>query len=160
MYVFALIAFVYYYQQSNFLICLVACGAIIISLVFSVHKKRKSGSSFFRIGLVVAAAGWLLAPQRNIFIACLYLIAALLEKQVKLPLTVGFSEEMISFNTIPRKSLKWDEVNNVVLKDGLLTIDRRNNHLFQKEIESYLGNQAEGEFNNFCKRQLNNPINS
>ena len=86
--------------------------------------------------------------------AILYAIAGLLEKQVKFPQEIGFSENEISFNTFPRKVLKWNELNNTLIKDGLITIDLKNNKLFQKEIEGYVTADIEKEFNDFCHRCL------
>ena len=82
-------------------------------------------------------------------------LAGLLEKQVKFPQEIGFSEDEISFNTLPRKVLKWNEINNALIKDGLITIDQKNNKLFQREIEGYVSADIEKEFNAFCYHCIN-----
>ncbi len=51
--------------------------------------------------------------------------------------------------------LQWDEDNNALIKDGLITIDQKNNNLFQKEIEGYVTAELEKEFNDFCNRCIN-----
>jgi hypothetical protein len=51
--------------------------------------------------------------------------------------------------------VSWDEVNNVILKDGLLTIDFKNNKLFQHIILNSEEDISEKEFNEFCRQQLN-----
>lgn len=51
--------------------------------------------------------------------------------------------------------MQWDEVNNALIKDGLITIDLRNNKLYQNEIEGYVTAEVEKEFNDFCKRCIN-----
>jgi len=56
--------------------------------------------------------------------------------------------------------LNWNEVNNVLIKDGLITIDQKNNKLFQKEIDAGVSLQVENEFNAFCKHQLQNTVTS
>jgi hypothetical protein len=47
----------------------------------------------------------------------------------------------------------WSEINNLVLKDGLLTVDFKNNKLFQQLTdENYPVD--ENEFNNYCRDRL------
>ncbi|MEY4053376.1 MAG: hypothetical protein RL034_294, partial [Bacteroidota bacterium] len=40
-------------------------------------------------------------------------------------------------------------------KDGLLTLDYKNNTLFQKQIESSVEKELEDAFNLFCQERLN-----
>lgn len=63
------------------------------------------------------------------------------------------SKENIIYPSFPRKTIEWKELQNMVLKDGLLTIDFRNNKLLQQETE---GDDTinEKEFNEFCREQL------
>ena len=56
---------------------------------------------------------------------------------------------------ILQREVNWDEVNNVILKDGLLTIDFKNNKLFQHIILNSDEDISEKEFNEFCNQQLN-----
>lgn len=152
MYILALLVFglYYYHYPKNGAAYLYFGAGIILSWIFAIIKKNKNGKAFFRTGLFIAAAGWILGPQKNILMAILCAFAGLLEKQVKFPQEIGFSENEISFNTFPKKVLKWDEINNALIKDGLITIDQKNNRLFQKEIEGYVTADMEKEFNNFC----------
>ena len=56
-------------------------------------------------------------------IGVFFIIAALLERQIKFPQEIGFSKEGITFNTFPFKNYTWQQVNNVILKDNMLTLD-------------------------------------
>ncbi len=163
MYILALLVFgLYYYHYPKSGAAYLYFGAAIIILwIYAIIKKRKNGIAFFRLGLFTGAAAWFLGPQRNIWMGILYAVAGLLEKQVKFPQEIGFSEDEISFNRFSDKILKWDEVNNVLIKDGLITIDQKNNKLFQKEIDGYVTASIEKEFNDFCRRCINegNDIN-
>ena len=49
----------------------------------------------------------------------------------------------------------WKDISNVVLKDGILTIDLKNNKLIQSVISKESADINEREFNLFCKEQLN-----
>jgi hypothetical protein len=58
---------------------------------------------------------------------------------------------------IGTKTYQWTELNNVMIKDDLLTMDFKNNSLFQaytddEENEEY--EVEDEEFNEYCKRQL------
>ncbi len=69
-------------------------------------------------------------------------------------LTVNFDTNGIGYPSFPKKNIRWDELSNVILKDGLLTIDFKNNHLLQSEIETGLNVIDETAFNQFCLQQL------
>jgi len=153
LYVFALLIFGYFYYQlpkSGAVYLYLGIG-IILSWIFTIIKKRRTGQAYFRFGLLVAAVGWYIGPARNVWMAVLYAVAGLMEKQVKFPQEIGFSDKEITFNTLPKRVLTWDKVKNAMIKDGLLTIDQNNNKLFQKEIEGYVTVDLETEFNDFCK---------
>lgn len=134
---------------------------IIIVLVIGwcvfVHAQKKNGNiHFYRIGLLLAALGIVMAiPPPYKWIGFIYIIAAAMEKQVKFPREIAFDEEEIVFNTFPRKHYQWNELSNVILKDGLLTIDFKNNKLLQKEIDSAGSAKLEQDFNEFCSTMLN-----
>ena len=160
LYVFAIAAFGFfiYTNPINSTNYIFVIAAIVINWSITIINKRKNGIAYFRLGLLIAAVGWIIGFQRNILMAVLYALAAILEKQVKFPPEIGFAEDEISFNSLPRKTLKWAEVTNVVIKDGLLTIDQKNNKLYQKEIDGNVSEEIEVEFNAFCKQQIDNHI--
>lgn len=154
MYFFALIIFGYYYFHfpKTGAVYLYFGAGIIFWWIFTIFKNHKNGQAFFRFGLLIGAAGWLAGPQTNIWMGILYAIAAFMEKQVKFPQEIGFSEHEVSFNSFPRKVLQWSKINNALIKDGLITIDQKDNKIFQKEIEGYVTVGIEKEFNDFCNR--------
>ena len=160
LYVFAIAAFGFfiYTYPSNSTNYIFVIAAMVINWSITIFNKRKNGVAYFRMGLLIAAVGWIIGFQRNIFMAVLYALAAIIEKQVKFPPEIGFSEGEISFNSLPRKTLQWADVSNVVIKDGLLTIDHKNNKLYQKEIDGDVTPEIEAEFNAFCKEQIDNQI--
>ena len=70
-------------------------------------------------------------------------------------LIVDITDKKIIVPYILQRTIDWSEVNNVILKDGLLTIDLRNNKLFQQLILNADDHINEKEFNDFCRQQLN-----
>jgi hypothetical protein len=113
------------------------------------NEKRKLYDRFaiFLTILVVAATffnGWF-----GIGMAIILLFYFLTRRKLR----VDFNDHSISFPSFPRRSIHWNKLNNVMVKDGLLTIDFKDNRIIQQTIEE---NQSvnEQEFNEFCKRQL------
>ncbi|MBS1745165.1 MAG: hypothetical protein JST21_03230 [Bacteroidetes bacterium] len=119
---------------------------------------RSDGESVisFKWSLYAAAFLWLMYPLHIPVIGIFFIVAALLERQIKFPQEIGFSNDGITFNTFPFKHYNWDDVRNVVLKDDIITIDFTNNKIIQREIEPAELTEEENEFNEFCNRQLNN----
>jgi len=64
------------------------------------------------------------------------------------------SDNVVIVKTVFKKKYDWKEIENVVLKDHLLSVDFKNNHLIQIEIsaESYAIDEA--VFNHLCHCQL------
>ncbi len=156
LYVFAVVAFGYFFYvyQSKGIAYIVVMAAILIVWLIKMKQKRNNDNAFFRLGLLFGAIGWVIGPEQNVWMALLYAIAALLEKQVKFPQEIGFTKEEIAFNSFPKKKVDWSELNNVVIKDGLITIDYKDNKLVQKEIDEPVSLGIEIEFNDFCKTRL------
>jgi len=70
-------------------------------------------------------------------------------------LLVIASETNIIYPSIPVKKIQWNMLNNVMIKDNLLTIDFKNNKLIQQQIDDINSIINEKEFNDFCLHQLN-----
>ena len=48
----------------------------------------------------------------------------------------------------------WNEFSNVVVKDGLLTLDYTNNKVLQLLIKELKTSEEERKFNQYCRRKL------
>ena len=70
-------------------------------------------------------------------------------------LIIIFSKDSIFYPSFPPRRISWNKLNNALLKDGLLTIDFKNNKLMQQFIDEKSTMINEKEFNDFCKQQLN-----
>ena len=73
----------------------------------------------------------------------------------KRQLKVIIENDHIVYPAFPKRMLNWNEVNNLVLKDSLLTIDFKNNRIIQQFVEETTHSVNEKEFNEFCKEHLN-----
>ncbi|HEY4206917.1 MAG TPA: hypothetical protein VGM31_08895 [Puia sp.] len=108
----------------------------------------------YRYWLLVSALVWLAMPYGQGFFF-VFLLLTFLEYQAKYPLEIGFSPDKIVINSLLRKSYPWSAFSNVLLKDGLLTLDFKNNRLLQKEVdEEQDGDADEEEFNDYCREML------
>lgn len=121
--------------------------------IYCLIAERKDHQPFYRLGLLMAAAGWYFIPNGG-WITWIYLIAAFLEKQAKFPQEIAFGKDEIVFNSFPKKSYNWSDLNNAIIKDGIITVDFKTNKLIQKEIQSGSTLQDEKDFNEFCQNRL------
>ena len=142
------------YHNAAILYAVIAAFIIVWSAYRFFLSRRNDGIAYYRFALFAAAIGWFIGPTNNYWMAGLFLIAALLEKQVKFPQEIGVDDSGITFNTLPQKEYDWKDINNLLLKEGMLTVDYKNNKLFQHEIESDISPALEREFNQYCEAKL------
>jgi hypothetical protein len=131
----------------------IAIIGIIATWIYCLIAEKKDRQPYYRLGLFLAAAGWYYIPKGGC-IALIYLVAALLEKQVKFPQEIAFGKDEIVINSFPKKVFLWKDLNNVIIKDGIITVDFKSNKLIQKEIQSGSTLQDEKDFNEFCQNRL------
>lgn len=127
---------------------------ILLTIDFLLIKvKQKKDSHFKIIAEYIAAFTWFQIGfwWMGIAIALLGALHFISKRQ----LLVSIVKEKISYPSFPKKNLAWAELNNIVLKDGLLTIDLKNNHFIQQAIDETKTSVNEQEFNDFCREQLN-----
>ena len=106
-------------------ICLTAC------LYFLSHRQAIIGLMLFLVGLGLAYVGWM---EYRIFQPA---YARMDNTGITLP------------TTFARKVIGWNELNNVILRDDLLTIDFKNNRILQLEVLDDPGKDAREALNGF-----------
>ena len=129
---------------------------ILAGLVLCVIRRRQHKPVRFKYLILLTALGWFGMPVLP-WIGILFLALAFLEHQAKRPLEIGFDRDCIVINSLIRQRHDWSVFNNILLKDGLLTLDFKNNRLFQKEIaddETEEDDVDEEEFNAYCRERL------
>ncbi|MDB5230260.1 MAG: hypothetical protein JWN76_1065 [Chitinophagaceae bacterium] len=139
------------YKEARIFFSIVTGATLLVWLYYAFKPLDKDEIVFYRLALIIASIGWFHSTHGNVWIGGLLLVVAFLEKQVKFPQEIGFTQEGITFNTFPKKNYEWTEISNVILKDELLTIDFSNNKLLQKETEAGIAPRIEIEFNSYCK---------
>ena len=144
------------FRQAGSRINLIAFFVLLILLSWSISQIRKNEKVSFSWILGIAGFG-LLALEPFNGLGLFYFLMGALEKQALKPQEIGFSKDHIRFNGLIQKKQEWNEFTNILLKDGILTMDFRNNKLLQKETDDeddpdYDG--SEDEFNEFCGDML------
>ena len=134
-------------------------GPLIIALIaaFSVFASFYFKNKNERITLSIAFFLFSLAWQTaNFWVpAALNLILLLLNGFASQKPIVSITEKEITYPAFPKKQINWKDLNNVILKDGLLSVDFKNNKLIQQLIDETQTRIEEKEFNEFCRQQLN-----
>lgn len=151
--------FVFY--SDELLKRLAAIGAIALILGFFIFKRLTTfgkntkyefeRASFFIIIAALAVMNWWLPAAIFLGLLLLYQIS---QRQ----LLVSVSASSVVYPSYPKKEIAWDELNNVVLKDDLLTLDLKNNSIIQQLIKIIKPAVDEHEFNDFCRAQLKSAV--
>ncbi|HVS98338.1 MAG TPA: hypothetical protein VHE54_17720 [Puia sp.] len=117
--------------------------------------RRRGIPVRYRYWLLLAALGWIGLTAVH-WIGSVFLVLAFLEYQTKRPLEIGFHDDHVVINSLIKRRFTWSDFNNVVLRDGLLTLDFSNNRLIQKEVadDEEEDDADEEEFNAFCRARL------
>lgn len=88
------------------------------------------------------------------WVALLTLLLAFFYLLAQRELNIIVSNSHIIYPSFPKRSIQWSELNNLILKDGLLTIDFKNDAIIQHYPEQKMSLPGEKEFNEFCRERL------
>jgi hypothetical protein len=129
------------YFSAALLICIFALRWMI--------KRETIENEMISLSFSVAIITWIVIQLY--LIAAAVLLLFIFQEISRRTLLVLVFEDSISYPSFPKRIIEWKELNNVVLKDGLLTIDLKNNRVFQNETLSVV---YEPEFNEFCQSRI------
>ena len=131
-----------------FILSLLAATAIFLLKYF---KKSNEKLLFFWPFFFFSFA-WFVSPYD--WLGYINLLFAVLDTISRKKLTVLFYNDKVIYpSAIPEKIL-WTEINNVILKDGIITIDLKNNKLIQNYLDEKYISVNETDFNDFCVSKL------
>ena len=132
---------------------------ICFSLFFAINQedfkryKFLRSTNFLSLGFLFAVAGSFFMLEW--WITLLVVVMGILQLFIKSQYDIEINEEFVFLKTFPQKKVGWQSLQNVIIKDELLTIDYNNNKIFQAEIMPLLSKiGSEKEFNDFCHLQL------
>ncbi len=158
LYLVAFSAFIFFASRTVNLVNIYWLAAFIILVAYVVikQKKKKEGLAYYTPGLAIAAVAWVSGEHTNWIMFVLFAACTLIERELKFKKEVGFSNEEVVFNSLLKKRYEYNAFKNVLIKDGLLTMDFSNNKVVQREIDGEVTNEIEEEFNAFCKTKIEN----
>lgn len=116
-----------------------------------VAKKNKASLYMDEFSFYVLAGCWVVL--QHYLIAAGAAVMGLLYHFALQQLLFVFDTTSVKKMTFPAATYEWDQFNNVVLRDNILTLDFANNRLIQMEIE-HASSVSETQFNAFARQQL------
>lgn len=129
-------------------------GLSLLWLLYILLRGQSVGNSRMRFTPGYGFLFFLWIKLQFYWAAPVVLLLAVLDYIARRPLLVCFTEQQIDYPSFPRRAIAWTELQNVVLKDGLLTIDFVNNKMLQTEVEASVSTTEEAEFNAFARQMV------
>ncbi len=109
---------------------------------------------FFLHGILFAIMGWL---SLQFFLLALFLAAwAFMGLKIKEHFWLKLDSSGLSLHTFYIKTYTWNELQNIILRDGLVTLDFKTNKIFQATVIEQTPGNGEENFNAFCIEQIKN----
>lgn len=127
----------------------IAALAVYLGMRRFLYRKGRASALLDEFVFFIPAAGWLGMHSYFMGVGCL-LMGILFRLSVQ-KITFVFGRGFVSKTNFPKKDFTWEAFTNVMLKDGLLTLDFKNNRLMQAPVENEVSEQ---QFNAFAGEQL------
>ncbi len=136
---------------------IIALAAILTALlIYPIYVLWKGNREKYWMALMTTSslfiAYWVILGYWYIGVATLFLLW--LYVMAKRELKVYVFRDRLQYPSFPVRTIRWDELNNMVLKDNLLTIDFKNNRLIQQPVDETSMDFSEPHFNEFCRKQI------
>lgn len=122
-------------------------SAFLVDYLFNTLKVKKM------VLLALAALMLFISTHSVGFALVLVLVAITSSLLDKKPLIIVDASGVSIQRALGIKNYPWNQFNNIILKDNLLTLDFKNNQLLQLEPDS-TATINEQAFNDFCKKYL------
>ena len=129
-------------------------SAVYIIIVIIERLSKKPGSdTWHRAVLIISAIAWS-KTESSWWISLVLVIFLALDILAHRKFIVVFANKFVRLPIFIGQKINWNQLNNVVLKDGMLTVDFKNNRLFQYPVVDSDWDINEDEFNRFCHQQI------
>lgn len=121
------------------------------TLLFEYSSRgNRPGGERFGLAYAMVIIAWMLSG--HYILAAANFILLLSQDITRRKLVVLFFDDRIIYPSFPRKIFTWNDLDHIVLKDGILTIELPKDRLLQNEIMTEIN---EPDFNEFCRQRLN-----
>ena len=143
-----LTASIHFTKWGPFILSILAMACTLVPIYFKERNEKLTHYwSFFFFSLA-----WFTAHYN--LLGALNGILGVLDVFTGQQLFVRIDKNCVEYPSIILKRVLWKDISNVIIKDGILTIDFKNNKLFQQLIDEKIQSINEKEFNDFCSQQL------
>jgi hypothetical protein len=106
------------------------------------------GLHFFKYHYNITGIGFVIS-------ALLLLFMLMIENQILGGYQIVVDDAGVTTNNgLRKKTIAWNELENVIAKDGILTVDMKNNYLMQSKFSNDMNAQELLDFNNWCRNKL------
>lgn len=154
-----LLAFGYiiFYSNDAGILNILYIGFIVsllaLILFFIKHYGRFFKSFRIEIAFIISGCIWIISA--NYLLGMLLLLFAFFGLIANKKPVIYFTKEQIRYPSFPEKIFLWPEVDFVILKDDILTIELKNNQLYQFTLGKEIADKIDAAaFNVFCNQQL------
>jgi len=145
------LSFILFGIKSNNKVATIS-GLIILLLTFIRFLVKNNKYNMALVVAMVCFASWITIGYW--WIGILFLALSMLGSISSGNKKIKFDSRQIKLSNPFSKIFNWSQLQNVILKDGLLTMDFRNNKLLQTPIINQLSEAETKQFNDFCNQQL------
>ena len=127
----------------------------VISIIYFFCRRQKKALETFSLIMALLYANFWLKHVGAIALIIFVLIYLFVTKVKRKKTSLLFSEQGLHLTRVFKTILyPWQQMDNVILKDDLLTIDFKSNKIIQAEITESIETGEEKIFNEFCIKQL------
>jgi hypothetical protein len=130
------------YAFTGSIICVVWTVMNLLRYYSSKYQKLR-----FTPGYLFMFFVWVMLQQY--WVAVVIILLAVLDYYSRRELVIRFTKDRVEYPSFPAKIIEWQQLQNVVLKDGLLTIDFASNKMLQAEVDEETLTEEETAFNGF-----------
>lgn len=157
----AAFAWSYFNETEQAKLALSVTGMVlsVVALLFFILKNKDFALQSFRIEIafIILAVVWM--ASGNLWLGLPLLIFAAFGFYTNKKNILNFSHKGILYPSFPPKLLLWSEVDFVILKDGILTMEMNDNRVFQFTLSCQeTAKLDEHSFNEFCSRLIAKPV--
>jgi hypothetical protein len=141
---------------------IVLLSAALIIIVYAIYlwKYKKQKEKSFVFVYIFTAIIWI-TQTPSWYFALVLSVLLFIQLKLENDALIIISDDGILIQSLRQSRYEWTAFSNIVLKDGLLTLDYRNNKILQVEpdwLQTIMDKEyteLEKEFNDFCRQQLN-----
>jgi len=141
------------YRTGNYFIINLVAGIMLLAAAFMVDYLVNKMKVKKMLLLAIAAALLFISTHSFGFALVLLLVGIMSSLLDKKPLITVDATGVSIQRALGLKNYPWDQFNNIILKDNLLTLDFKNNQLLQLEPDD-TATINEQSFNDFCTKYL------